>query len=556
MRIRAKILSFVLGCGLITLAIAALSLATLASFDSALTESKRASERALYGARLNHLVTAVVAEARALYAARDAAEAKKFADGIRGNVTAMESVLKAWQPILSDSDRGLFAQLRTDADAFAQLRLETARLGVEVSRQAAIDHGFTEGNRANRKAFQQSIDALVKRNVAEMEAIDQATDSLYAERRLALILLALGGVAGCLLVGVIVGDRQIARPLGAVTAAIQRLADGDLDLPVVKAGRDEIGAIWANLRVFADAMKESARLRADAEQSEAAARQRRASERSALATQFETSVGGLVRHLSSAATQMEGTARAMAADAERTSRQSGAVMTAARETAANVEAVATATEELAASANEIGKQVGLTSQAAAGAVAVAQETNERVQALARDASRIGEVVALISSIAAQTNLLALNATIEAARAGEAGRGFAVVASEVKELAGQTAKATEQIGAQIASIQAATNEAVAGIGSIGERIGGLHQIAVGVASAVEEQQAATQEIAHNVSDAARSTRTVTETMIHVQEVAARVGDAAGQVLAASGEVARRSTDLGGEVDGFVKGVLAA
>lgn len=556
MQIRTKILSFVLACGLLTLAVAALSLATLSSFDRALTETKLASERALYGARLNHLVTTVVAEARALYAARDAAEVAKFSEGIRTNVAAMSTLLKSWEPIVSETDRPLFDRVRKDSEAFAQTRLETARLGSEVSVKAATDFGFTDANRASRKVFQQSIDALVKHNLDEMRAIGQSSEALYAERRLSLVVLALGGVVGCLLIGGIVGQRQIARPLRDVSSAIQRLADGDLDLPPARIGRDEIGMIRTNLHVFADAMKESARLRADADEREIATRQRRGAERAAMAEQFEGSVGGLARHLSSSALHMEETARAMASDAERTSRQSEAVMAAAHDTAANVHAVAAATEELAASANEIGKQVTLTSEAAAGAVAVAQETNERVQALARDASRIGEVVALISSIAAQTNLLALNATIEAARAGEAGRGFAVVASEVKELAGQTAKATEQISAQIAAIQAATNDAVDGIGTIGQRIESLHQIALSVASAVEEQQAATQEIASNIAEAARGTQTVTETMTQVQEAAARVGGAAAEVLTAAGGVAQRSTDLGGEVDGFVKGVIAA
>jgi methyl-accepting chemotaxis protein len=264
----------------------------------------------------------------------------------------------------------------------------------------------------------------------------------------------------------------------------------------------------------------------------------------------------LVGDLSDAAAAMEETARTMSAQAERTNRQSAAVMRAAQETAQNVQAVAAATEELAATANEIGQQVGQTSAAAAEAVESSRQTNARVEALAEGAARIGDVVALISNIAGQTNLLALNATIEAARAGEAGRGFAVVATEVKTLAAQTARATDEITAQIGMIQAATRETVEAIREIGTTIGSVHHIALGVAAAVEEQQVATQEIARSVNDAARGTHDVTETMAEVQGAAVEVGAGAAQVLASAAELARRSSALDGEVTHFVGSIRAA
>ncbi|GJD97510.1 methyl-accepting chemotaxis protein [Methylobacterium iners] len=556
MRIRTKILAFVAICSVTTLLVAGISIQTLATFNAALGETKQASTRSLHGANLNRIVTGVVVEARGIYASKDRADAKKYAERLLKNLTAMNALLKEWAPLVREGDRALFDKLVQDAAAFTTLRTETARLGTEVAPSAAAEQGFTEANRANRQAFQDSIDALVARARGEVEAIDKATDALYAERFALLVALALGGTLGCLLIGGFVGNRQIARPLGGVAAAIRRLSEGDHNLPAVKPSRDEIGAIWTSMQVFAGAMQEAARLRDGQEQAAGVASSRRRAERSELAERFQGSVGSLVGRLSGAAQEMERTAHGMSANAERTNRQSSAVMAAANETAMNVQAVAAATEELAATANEIGMQVAQTSAAAAGAVESARRTNARVQALSQSACKIGDVVALISSIAGQTNLLALNATIEAARAGEAGRGFAVVAAEVKELATQTARATDEITAQISAIQDATRHTVGAIEEIGTTIGSVHSIALGVAAAVEEQQVATQEIARSVNDAARGTQAVTETMAQVQDAAVQAGTGAAQVLDAAAELSRQCGALGGEVEGFVSGIRAA
>ncbi|GJE43608.1 methyl-accepting chemotaxis protein [Methylobacterium soli] len=556
MQIRTKILGFIGACSLVTLVVAGVSIATLRTFNDAITEVKLASTRALNGANLNRLVTEVVVESRGIYAATDTADAKKYADGVVKSLAAMNALLKDWAPLVAPSERATFEQAVKDAGAFTTLRTELARRGVEVSPKAAADLGFNEDNRVNRRAFQNGVDLLVARSRAEVEAIDRATDALYQERLTLLLALALGGALACVLIGGLVGHRQIARPLGAVSGAIRRLAEGDHNLPDVKPSRDEIGAIWQSMRVFAGSMRETAELRRSQDQAGFEASARKRAEMGDLADRFQGSVGGLVQDLSGAAVEMEQTARTMAANAEQTNQQSSAVMSAANETSMNVQAVATATEELAATANEIGSQVSQTSAAAAGAVESARRTNERVQMLARSAANIGEVVALISNIAGQTNLLALNATIEAARAGEAGRGFAVVASEVKELASQTAKATDEITAQIATIQQATRETVGAIEEISDTIGTVHQIALGVAAAVEEQQVATQEIARSVNDAARGTQRVTESMAQVQRAALQAGAGASQVLAAAGHLARQSASLGNEVEGFVGGVRAA
>ena len=186
----------------------------------------------------------------------------------------------------------------------------------------------------------------------------------------------------------------------------------------------------------------------------------------------------------------------------------------------------------------------------------ARNTDDRINALSQAASRIGEVVGLITSIADQTNLLALNATIEAARAGEAGRGFAVVAQEVKQLASQTAKATNEIGSQIAGMQTATQDSVVAIKEIGGTIAHISEIASAIAAAVEQQGAATQEIARNVQQAAQGTGHVSGNITGVNEAASQTGMAAHQVHAASETLGKQAETLRSDVDKFLASIRAA
>jgi methyl-accepting chemotaxis protein len=220
-----------------------------------------------------------------------------------------------------------------------------------------------------------------------------------------------------------------------------------------------------------------------------------------------------------------------------------------------VQTVAAATEELTSSIQEIGRQVAQSSTMARRAVDEARETDRQIQGLASSAEAIGEVINLITDIAGQTNLLALNATIEAARAGEAGRGFAVVASEVKNLATQTARATDEIGSKITEIQNSTQQAVGAIQNIAQVIEELNQIAAAIAAAVEEQTAATAEIARNVQEASRGTTDVSGNILSVTEAAKETGLAAGQVLDAATVLGRQSQTLNGEVDQFIAQVRA-
>lgn len=556
MKIGGKLLGFVGACSLTTLVVAGVSVVTLQSFETALSTTESASVRALDAANFNRLAAEVTMDSRGVYASADRAEAAKYAAGIRKGLAEMDALRTAWSQRLNASERALFDTMTRNFEAFRTLRSNLADAGETISPRAAADLGFNDTNRANRKAFQASIDALVSQGRAEMTAIKSDTQALFQSRTLLLLGLALAGTLICCAIGLLVGQRNIARPLRAVSEAIERLSRGDHTLPAVKPRRDEIGAIWTSTQILNETLLKAEALRQEHQRLDADSATRKRVEMAGLADQFEGSIGGLVGHLAGAAAGMERAAATMAGNAERTGTQSQVVTRAAEATSHNVEAVAAATEELAATASEIGVQVSQTSSAAESAVEATRRTRTSVQALARSADGIGQVVSLISTIAGQTNLLALNATIEAARAGEAGRGFAVVATEVKDLATQTAKATEEIAGQIAAMRTATHEAVAAIEEIGGTIEQVHGIALGVAAAVEEQQVATQEIARSIAEAANGTRSVTETMAAVLGAAHETGISAAQVLDAAADIARRSNGLGGEVAGFVAQVRAA
>ncbi len=251
--------------------------------------------------------------------------------------------------------------------------------------------------------------------------------------------------------------------------------------------------------------------------------------------------------LSSSSEELSSIAQSMSSNSEETSAQSDVVASASEEVTKNVESVATSAEELSASIKEIANNANEAARIASKAVDVASETNTTVAKLGESSDEIGKVIKVITSIAQQTNLLALNATIEAARAGEAGKGFAVVANEVKELAKQTATATEDISQKIEAIQQDTTGSVEAIGEISNIIDQINDIQNNIASAVEEQSATTNEIARNATEASKGSGEISKNIVGVSEAARSTNEGADNTLQSAKELARLSSDLKAVVD---------
>ncbi|PKU26417.1 methyl-accepting chemotaxis protein [Telmatospirillum siberiense] len=352
---------------------------------------------------------------------------------------------------------------------------------------------------------------------------------------------------------IIVAARGIAAPIRRCSDFANGIANQDFNQNLELRQVDEVGLLADALRKMQDDLKRSITQRAEA-QAQAEAERRRVMHE--MANTFESSVGGVVSGVTSAATELQTTAQAMSANAEQTNQQATNVATASEQASASVQTVASAAEELSSSISEIGRQVEQSSRVSLSASEEANRTNQTVQGLADSSARIGEVVKLINDIASQTNLLALNATIEAARAGDAGKGFAVVANEVKSLANQTAKATEEIGAQINAVQTGTGEVVSAIAGIVNRIEEIKQISTAIASAVEEQSAATAEIARNIQQAATGTQEVSSNIGGVTQASAETGSAAGQVLDSARTLSKEAKDLRDVVSRFLETVRSA
>ncbi len=507
------------------------------------TQDYRISARA--GALQQHLLLARVALVRYLLglgaaeAPKAVAELNTLAAGLPELASLLTDAALQAQVMQAQEAAGLYAKAVAEVEQVTQ-QLDTVKAQV-------LDN---EGGAMVEAALLIADSANADRAILQRRSLADSGLSVQVQLVVGVLVLVIGATLAFLIA------RSVIRPLGGITQSMNLLAAGEKTAAIPGIDRtDEVGAMAKAVVVFKDSMLEAERLQ-NQSIAEHTARAERAERVTALTQQFDAAANGMVDSVAAAAQQLRATAEHLSQAAGRTSSHAATVAAASEQATSNVQTVAAATEELTASIREISRQVSQQSTIAADAANAAVTTDAEVQHLADNTHAIGEVVQLITDIAEQTNLLALNATIEAARAGDYGKGFAVVAQEVKNLAGQTSRATDQISQRIATVQSQTTSAVEAIRGIAGRVQRMNEIAAAIAAAVEEQSAATAEISRNVLEAAEGTRSVTRTIADVTSEAGRAGEAATEVLHAATALSHEAGGLRTEVRGFLQGVQAA
>jgi methyl-accepting chemotaxis protein len=478
---------------------------------------------------------------------------KKSAAEILEAEALIDKALAAGQP---PEATALFQTMRLDVK-----KIETAKRSYDSDVQEALAQlaraaghsAALEGRIVEIEKAQTALDKIVL--VAQERAsafVTQAVDQAYADEQRGIILIVAfslaGFFAGAALAFAI--GRSVTAPLSRLTAAMGELADGKLDTPIPASKfADEVADMAKAMLVFQANMARAQRL--EAEQAAIKSKQmQRNAELNQLVGIFGSTIGAVFAQNLQGAEQMADETATVRNSSGEAQNMATMVAAEAEESSVNAQALSAATEEMVASIREISRQVSKSSEVTRAAVQSARDSERDVRALQQISAEIGQVVQLITGIAEQTNMLALNATIEAARAGEAGKGFAVVASEVKNLAKQTASATDAVSKKIKSIQEASVQSAESIANIGKIVGNIDEYATVIAAAIEEQNATTEEISRNVSFVSGSALRVAENVQKIQSQASTINESAVNVSARARSMADETEVLGREIKTFL------
>jgi methyl-accepting chemotaxis protein len=481
----------------------------------------------------------------------DAAKLPPVRDLIATAMRHIQANLKA----LANSDQGnrIAASYERLASLAGDDGIVAHRLD-ELNRERDARIAFTAALSEAAK-LRDAVEMLIEQQGSLAQALSARAIAQGQMSRLLQIMLSIGALAAAGLIAWLYVGRSIVGRLTLLSAAMRRIAAGELVTPVPIGGQDEIAGMAQALLVFRQAISDvtSARQQ-EADRGRKLENRRQQFE---LATQnFETGVNDVVQALDAASKSMDECAQIMTQAASHNQAQTAATVATSAEAEANVSNLAMASEEIAQSVEHISNQARASADIARLATGEAEAIIKEVEQLVASVGEISVVSTLIRDVAAQTNLLALNATIEAARAGNAGRGFAVVAQEVKSLATQTENATGQITRQISRIEVTTAQVVAAMKAIAGTIAQLDENSTGISVAVQQQDAVSKEIARNANGAAERTREVSANLAHVSDSAAKASELASAVSSAGAGFAERANGLRAEVERFLAQVRVA
>ncbi|GIE71361.1 methyl-accepting chemotaxis protein [Actinoplanes palleronii] len=518
--VRVKVIAAVVTAAAVALIVGIVGLVSLSSASSSaqlIYRSNVASIKAV--GQLKSVVTQARVDTANQALSTDDASTKKFTDAFLVDMQDFTTAMLAYRDSGPASEAQLIDDLQADWDSYTDLA--TKKLIPAGKRNALVEWASIRDGEVLpllKKVYAglATLDSMETADAARNAAA--ARSGYESSRTMSIITLAIGLVLALALGFLVAG--KIVKSLAKVTYVCDGLAEGDLTRHTGLDSRDEPGRMAHSLDAAMTRL------------------------RSTIAT-----IEGSAASLAGASEQMTGTTAQIAASAEQASVQAQAVSAAAEEVSRSVETVSAGSGEMGASIREISQNAAEAARVASEAVTVTAATSATMNKLGASSAEIGNVIKVITSIAEQTNLLALNATIEAARAGELGKGFAVVASEVKDLAQETARATEDISRRVEAIQADTSGAVSAIEEISTVIGRISEFQTTIASAVEEQTATTAEMNRSVAEASSGTGEIARNITGVAEAARMTSQGVVETQQATSELARMSTELNSLVSTF-------